>query len=65
MRKALAILAALLLVAALPVAAQTPAPAPPAGTVIVLVGQSDGTGYVPVAAPIVIPPMCPLPEDVS
>lgn len=61
MRKALAILAALLLVA-LPVAAQ--APAPTKGSVVVGVFGSTGEGLVLIDS-VVVPPMCVPPAGVS
>lgn len=60
MKRALALLAALTLVA-LPVAAQQPAP--PKGSVVVGVWASDGVGLTLVDS-VVIPPVC-LPSDVS
>lgn len=64
MRRALPMLAALLLVA-LPVAAQTPAPRIPTGTIGVFVQRWDGTRLEVVGEPIIVPPMCPLPGGVS
>ena len=61
MRRALALLGALLLVA-LPAAAQ--APAPPRGSVVVGVWGSSGTELVLLDS-VVVPPACPLPEDVT
>lgn len=54
-KRAAAIVAALLLVA-LPATAQTPEQ-PPAGTVLVIVGVSDGLTWVPLSDSIVVPPI--------
>lgn len=56
MKKVIAIAAALLLVAA-PVIAQGSPEMPPAGTVVVVAGISDGVTFIPLDGAIVVPPL--------
>lgn len=56
MTRRIAAIAAALLLTAIPVAAQAPEQ-PPAGTVLVIVGVSDGLTWVPLSDSIIVPPI--------
>lgn len=57
MRRALVIAAALVLLT-VPATAQAPAPVPPAGSVVVLVMQSDGLALLPMGVATIDPLAC-------